>query len=251
MPASLAIPTIDLERDDDEILPTLERALCDIGFVLVKGHGVPAELVSDLRQQLVDYFDRPLADKMAERITPNNYRGYIPLGFFSPNAEGITPDQYEGYKLHAEVAADDPLCAACDLYGPNRWPGEPSGLQETTTAFWQACEATGQRLLSLIAQIMKVNVDDFLAHFDQPLTNMTLLHYPPGEPGDGFGIHPHKDTDALTLLFPDAVGGLWLRPHDQDEWLEVEAPDDSMVVNIGDLLELWSGGTLCPHRTRW
>ena len=75
---------------------------------------------------------------------------------------------------------------------------------------------------------------------------MTLLHYPPGNPNDGFGIHPHKDTDALTLLFPDAVGGLWLRPHDQDEWLEVEAPDDAMVVNIGNLLELWSG-VLCVH----
>ena len=75
MPSSLTVPTIDLERDDDEILPTLERALCDIGFVLVKGHGVPAELVSALRQRLVDYFDRPLAEKMAERITPDNYRG--------------------------------------------------------------------------------------------------------------------------------------------------------------------------------
>ena len=112
MPSSLAIPTIDLERDDDEFLPTLERALCDIGFVLVRGHGVPGTLVSDLRQKLVDYFDRPLADKMAERITPDNYRGYIPLGFFSPNSEGVTPDQYEGYKLHAEVAADHPVCAA-------------------------------------------------------------------------------------------------------------------------------------------
>ena len=91
MPSSLTVPTIDLERDDDEILPTLERALCDIGFVLVKGHGVPAELVSALRQRLVDYFDRPLAEKMAERITPDNYRGYIPLGFFSPNTEGVTP----------------------------------------------------------------------------------------------------------------------------------------------------------------
>jgi isopenicillin N synthase-like dioxygenase len=250
MPTSFAIPTIDLDRDDGEILPTLERALCDIGFVLVKGHGVPAELVSDLRQQLVDYFDRPLDDKMAERITPDNYRGYIPLGFFSPNTEGVTPDQYEGYKLHAEVTQDDPLCTACDLYGPNRWPREPAGLRETTEAFWQACEATGQRLLSLIAQIMKVDVADFLTHFDQPLTNMTLLHYPPSNPNEGFGIHPHKDTDALTLLFPDAVGGLWLRPHDQTEWLEVKAPDDTMVVNIGDLLELWSGGYFVstPHK---
>ena len=130
---SASILTINLEDSDDQLLPILERALCDIGFVLVKGHGVPAELVSDLRQQLVSYFDRPLAEKMAERITPDNYRGYIPLGFFSPNfspnTEGITPDQYEGYKLHAEVAADDPLCTACDLYGPNRWPPEPAGLR--------------------------------------------------------------------------------------------------------------------------
>ena len=89
-----------------------------------------------------------------------------------------------------------------------------------------------------------------MAYFDQPLTNMTLLHYPPSDPHGGFGIHPHQDTDALTLLFPDALGGLWLRPHDQAEWLEVEAPDDTMVVNIGDLLELWSGGYFVstPHK---
>ena len=160
MAMSTSILTINLEDPEDQILATLERALCDIGFVLVEGHGVPAALVSDLRRCLVDYFDRPLANKMAERITPDNYRGYIPLGFFSPNTEGVTPDQYEGYKLHAEVAAEDPLCSACDLYGPNRWPGKPAGLQETTEAFWQACEATGQRLLDLIAQIMKVNVAD-------------------------------------------------------------------------------------------
>ena len=218
--------------------------------MLVKGHGVASELVSDLRHHLVDYFGRPLADKMAERITPDNYRGYIPLGFFSPNAGGVTPDQYEGYKLHAEVAADDPLCNTFDLYGPNRWPLEPARLRETTEAFWQACEATGQRLLRLIALIMKVNVTDFLALFDKPLTNMTLLHYPPGDPHDGFGIHPHKDTDALTLLFPDAIGGLWLRHHDQGKWLEVEAPANTRVVTIGDLLELWSGGYFVstPHK---
>ena len=83
------IPIIDLADHEEQILSKLERALCDIGFVLVRGHGVPAELVSKLRRHLVDYFDRPLTEKMAERITPDNYRGYIPLGFFSPNTEGI------------------------------------------------------------------------------------------------------------------------------------------------------------------
>jgi isopenicillin N synthase-like dioxygenase len=113
MSTTLAIPTIDLDRDDDESLPTLERALCDIGFVLVKGHGVPAELVSDLRQQLVGYFDRPLAEKMAERITPDNYRGYIPLGFFSPNTEGVTPDQYA-----VVVPEPEPFCRSKNTEAP-------------------------------------------------------------------------------------------------------------------------------------
>ena len=138
----VSIPIIDLADHEEQILPTLEKALCDIGFVLVKGHGVPRGLVSDLRQQLVDYFDRPLADKMAERITPDNYRGYIPLGFFSPNTEGVQPDQYEGYKLHAEVAADDPRGRRSR--GPNRWPDEPAGLRETIELL--QLRGCGQRL---------------------------------------------------------------------------------------------------------
>jgi isopenicillin N synthase-like dioxygenase len=71
---------------------------------------------------------------------------------------------------------------------------------------------------------------------------------PPEEAG--YGIHPHKDTDALTLLFPDPVGGLWLRPREQDHWLEVAAENDTLIVNIGDLLELWSGGYFVstPHK---
>ena len=251
MPAIPSIPLIHLEHDDNQILLTLERALTATGFVLVEGHGVPRSLVATMRRQLTAYFARPLADKMADCITPANYRGYIPLGFFSPNDEGVSPDQYEGYKLHNETAADDAICAVCDLYGPNRWPEQPAGLHDTVQTFWRACDATGQRLLGLIARIMGVDVDDFLALFEQPLTNMTLLHYP-SQPSDGnqFGIHPHKDTDALTLLFPDDVGGLWLRPHDQQDWLEVIAPPEAMVVNIGDLLELWSGGYFVstPHK---
>ena len=72
---SASILTINLEGSDDQILPVLERALSDSGFVLVKRHGVPAQLVSNIRRHLIDYFDRSLADTKAERITPDNYRG--------------------------------------------------------------------------------------------------------------------------------------------------------------------------------
>ena len=188
---------------------------------------------------------------MLDCITPDNYRGYIPLGFFSPNTGGNTPDHYEGYKLHHETSLEHPIRQQCDLYGPNKWPAEPEDMCEVITEFWQACDAAGRQLLKLISRIMGVNEAEFLSFFDDPLTNMTLLHYP-SQPADRpkVGIHPHKDTDALTLLFPDPVGGLWLQPRGHKDWIEVVAPPDAMVVNIGNMLELWSGGTFVstPHK---
>jgi isopenicillin N synthase-like dioxygenase len=80
---------------------------------------------------------------------------------------------------------------------------------------------------------------------------MTLLHYPAATlPGAGFGIHPHKDTDALTILSPDPVGGLMVRRRDDRGWIEVAAPPEALVVNLGDMLELWSGGRFVstPHK---
>ena len=35
-----------------------------------------------------------------------------------------------------------------------------------------------------------------------------------------------------------------------EEWISAEPPDDALIVNIGDLLELWSGGYFVstPHK---
>lgn len=245
------LPSIDLNQEDAAIIGALERAFTSTGFVLVHGHGIGPDQVAAMRRLLTHYFARPLTDKLAESITPENYRGYIPLGFFSANSNGGSADHYEGYKLHQEISAADAICGACALYGPNRWPRQPDQFRRTVLDYWSACDGVSQRLLTLVARMMAIDSAWFLSLFDYPLTNMTLLHYPPLATGqDGYGIHPHKDTDALTLLFPDPVGGLWLRPRDSEDWLEVEAPADTLVVNIGDLLELWSGGYFVstPHK---
>ena len=245
------VPLIDLSQPDAQVQDQLQRAFSSIGFACLSGHGITPDLVQAVRDLLEQYFSRSEADKLRDSITPDNYRGYIPLGFFSPNTPGGAPDQYEGYKLHFEVSPDDPLRQACDLYGPNLWPQEPAAMKETLLEYWRECDRVTHRLLRLLATIMGVNSNQFLAWFEQPLTNMTLLHYPSQDPEQaGFGIHPHKDTDALTLLFPDPVGGLWLRGRGQSDWLEVKAPPHTIVVNIGDLLELWSGGYFVstPHK---
>ena len=79
---------------------------------------------------------------------------------------------------------------------------------------------------------------------------MTLLHYPAQPPAsDAMGIHPHKDTNVITLLHPGDVPGLEVRSRD-GEWITPDAPSDALVVNVGEMLELWSGGeyVATPHR---
>ncbi len=245
------IPLIDLTESDYNLIPKLRHAFSTIGFVQVRGHGVNPSIISQLRRHLITYFNRPLKLKLQEAITPDNYRGYIPLGFFSPNVKGKTPDNYEGYKLHHEVASNDPIRELCDLYGPNKWPHQPVELQETALAYWAACDQVVCRLLNLLASIMGVDPAWFTSQFSHPLTNMTLMHYPSQKSNENkYGIHPHKDTDALTLLFPDKIGGLWLKPRGKKRWVEVSLPSDTMLVNIGDLLEVWSGGFFVstPHK---
>jgi isopenicillin N synthase-like dioxygenase len=252
------LPVIDLSPlvQTDALARTavaskIAQACHDIGFMVIRGHGIPATVITRLRQAVIDLFARPIEDKLALSITRDNYRGYIPLGFFTPNAAGKTPDRYEGYKLHFEAEPSDPIRSACSLYGPNKWPDQPAGLRATVLDYWRHCDRVADMLMGALAHAMGIQPDVFSAAFDKPLTNMTLLHYPPRDRrGDEFGIHPHKDTDALTILAPDPVGGLQVRPQGQHRWIAADAPDDALIVNIGDLLEIWSGGYFVstPHR---
>ena len=245
------IPVLDAQ--DGAFAADLRRASREVGFVSVVGHGIPLELFDRVRSTLRALFALPDETKTELRIRPGDYRGFIPLGFFTPNraeANGDTGDRYEGYKLHWECPPGHPAADQCSLYGPNRWPDALPELEQTITAYWAACDRAAAPMLDAFADGMGVDPIEFRSWHDAPLTNMTLLHYPPQPPAHAaVGIHPHKDTNVITLLHPDEVGGLEVRAKD-GSWLEPDAPADALVVNVGEMLELWSGGeyVATPHR---
>ena len=233
------------------VVADLGKAFHDVGFIAVQGHGVHADYISRLRQQVVALFDRPREELLAYQIEHDNYRGYIPLGFFSPNAGSGVADMYQAYKLHLEVDVNDPICAQCDLYGPNKWPLDAEHLKSAVLQYWIACERLTQLLLTAIAEYLGIDVSTFHHAMQQSLSNMTLLHYPATNVTEGHsGIHPHKDTDVLTILAPDSVGGLCLRPTGSGQWISADAPADALIINVGDMLEIWSGGYFIstPHK---
>ncbi len=234
----------------------MANAWADVGFVAITGHGVDPSLLGSMRRVVQDVFALSDDVKAANMIEPSNYRGFIPLGFFTPNrpdtedSETVEADRYEGFKLHWECPSGHPAAIECDLYGPNRWLDEIPEMRPVVLAYWEACDRVSDTLLRIFAQTLGLDTDEFLAMFDAPITNMTLLHYPPQDPEDESpSFHPHKDTNAFTILFPDPVGGLRLQKRD-GSWIDAECPADALLINIGDMMELWSGGRFVstPHQ---
>lgn len=64
-----------------------------------------------------------------------------------------------------------------------------------------------------------------------------VYHYYPSCPQPEFaiGIPEHSDTDFITVLLQDQIGGLQIRY--RNKWVGVPPVDGALVVNIGDLMQ--------------
>ena len=59
----------------------------------------------------------------------------------------------------------------------------------------------------------------------------------------------HCDIDTLSFLFQDQTGGLEAKMPNGD-WFPVPPIKDSIVLNLGYMMEVWAGGNL-PATVRW
>ena len=57
------------------------------------------------------------------------------------------------------------------------------------------------------------------------------------------GAAAHTDFGVLTVLMQDMQGGLQVR-NPAGDWIEAPPVQGTLVCNIGDLLERWTGGRL-------
>ncbi len=248
------IPLVDISGMPETFSADIAAACSDVGFVAVTGHQVSESTIASMRSMVEQVFAQSEQVKAANRIQPGNYRGFIPLGFFTPNrpTDGETPqaDAYEGFKLHWECPASHPAMTACDLYGTNRWLEELPTMRDVVLDYWAACDVVADKLLRGFALALGIDEESLLQLFEAPITNMTLLHYPPQDPdSDSPSFHPHKDTNAITILHPDPIGGLRLQQRDGG-WIDAVCPPDALLINVGDMMELWSGGRFVstPHQ---
>ncbi|KAJ0983235.1 hypothetical protein J5N97_011490 [Dioscorea zingiberensis] len=100
-------------------------------------------------------------------------------------------------------------------------------------------------LAHLLARVLAEGLGGDAAYFEDNCNRETcylrLNRYPPCPvPGGLFGLIPHTDSDFLTILCQDQVGGLQLMK--DGRWITVKPNPSALVVNIGDLFQAWSNG---------
>jgi isopenicillin N synthase-like dioxygenase len=52
-------------------------------------------------------------------------------------------------------------------------------------------------------------------------------------------LHHHTDPGILTLLLQDMTGGLQAKSKESG-WIDIEPEEDTIVVNLGDAMQVWS-----------
>ncbi|OUS42871.1 hypothetical protein BE221DRAFT_187613 [Ostreococcus tauri] len=137
------------------------------------------------------------------------------------------------------------------LIGPNQWPTSDGGrLRTEVERFQRDMDDVCRRLTRFLA--MGLGCDDaFDDAFARPNVQMKLCRYPPTDDSE-FGVGEHSDSGFLTLLVQDDVGGLQVKNPDTGEWIDAPPIPGTVVVNLGEMIQLVTGGYLIatPHRVR-
>jgi isopenicillin N synthase-like dioxygenase len=221
-----------------------------VGFFHIAGSGVSDELFDRLFAAAKEFFALPVEEKMRSYIGHSRcHRGYVPVG--EEGVEKGTPDLKEAFDTALDLPADDPdYLAGNPMLGPNTWPDLP-GFAEAVTDYYHAVLGVGQRLLRAFAVALGEDPDVFSRHATKTPSQLRLVHYPfDPDAVDGQGIGAHTDYECFTLLKPTAPGLEVL--NGDGRWIEVAPVPGTFVVNIGDLLELWTNGEFVAtsHRVR-
>ena len=147
---------------------------------------------------------------------------------------------------HPSVTMENPFL------GRNQWPVEIPEFKKSVYPFFEAGLQCGLDMMRAFALGMGLPEDSFLKATDEPIARSSIIHYPPQSEDLGeeqFGVAPHTDYGCLTLLWQDQVGGLEVQNR-EGEWVTAHPIDNTLVVNVGDLLMRWTneGFISTPHR---
>jgi isopenicillin N synthase-like dioxygenase len=255
----LDVPIIDVApfRGGDDVekralAAKVGQAICDIGFLVITGHGVAPDLIARVQAQSRAFFDLDEGEKRAVlRPAPDITRGYIPLEAESVGrSQGldVPGDLNESLMVGPVDVPGTPYFhgpAAGRHFHPNLWPENPAALRPVYEEYFRAMGALAEELMAMFALALGLPERYFDDKLDHHISRLRVRNYPaplvPPKPGQ-LRAGAHADYGSLTILrTEDKPGGLQVF-NAAGDWVDVPIAPDSFIVNIGELMARWTNG---------
>lgn len=249
-----AIPVVDITTlrdgsDERTVARALHAASTGLGFIYIRGHGIPDAVIERARAAAFDFFRSPVPDKESVKVSAK-HRGWLGQGGarMQDDARADLKESFIwGFQDDDGRTPDDH-----PLRGPNRWPAFLPDLEPAAMDYFRHAHVVAHHLMRGFALGLDLAPDFFLRSASRPLSRASFVYYPPQPEdmgADQFGVGPHTDFGVLTVLCQDSVGGLQVEDIN-GEWIAAPPIDGTLIVNVADLLARWTDGLYksTPHR---
>ncbi|GFP92997.1 feruloyl coa ortho-hydroxylase 2 [Phtheirospermum japonicum] len=236
----LHLPVLDVSQPfNSSSLPSLAAACKEWGFFQIINHGISKDLHEKMYSLSVKIFGLPSESKL--ELGPfSSLKTYTPHFIASPFFESI---RVSGPDFAASAQS------SLDVLG------------EQDSEFSEVLQEYGSKMTELSKTILKVLLmtfgDGFETKYYDPEFKkchgyLRINNYTPPEnleEEEVEGLGKHTDMSCLTIVYQDEMGGLQVRSKD-GKWMNIVPCEETLVVNIGDMMQAWSNERLRSSQHR-
>tara|TARA_X000000368_G_C23030726_1_gene712428 strand:+ start:1107 stop:2039 length:933 start_codon:yes stop_codon:yes gene_type:complete len=229
-------------KDEDPVLfsNTLGESFKDIGFCSISDHPIDTNLINEIIHSFGSFFELSEETKLRYLLKgQGGARGYTPFKIETAKDSNL-PDLKEFWHTGRELPSGHHYEK---WMLPNIWIKELPELKDLTLELYSQFDQLGKSLLRSLALYLKLDEKYFDDVTNLGNSVMRTIHYPKvniNEDGERAGAH--EDINLITLLIGGHQPGLEIKLKD-GKWLPVESKRDTIVCNVGDMLQ-----RLCNHQ---
>ncbi|NEQ39817.1 MAG: isopenicillin N synthase family oxygenase, partial [Okeania sp. SIO3I5] len=237
----------ELEKASPEEIKKLYDVCYEHGFFYLKEHGVSPEIVNQTIEASRKFFELPEDVKLnyrqdLQKVYPKTSRGYVPLyGEFLNKEIGFDPKQIFDLGIERPLS-DEPFTGPTVIPDDSVAPGFASSHYQLQN---EIMTKVTPKLLKGLALALGLEANWFDRFFTEPTLIQRTIYYPAGMGKAG----KHTDNGIFTVLIQEYFPEPSLRVHTQEEWIDAPCIEDAFVINLGDMLQLWTKGLfVSTHR---
>ncbi|XP_039142313.1 S-norcoclaurine synthase 1-like [Dioscorea cayenensis subsp. rotundata] len=226
------LPIIDFSRlceQSEEEIAKLSLACEDWGYFLLINHGVPDEVIENMKVAIIEFFRLPLEEKKVYAKQPNTgFEGYAQTFVISEKPKVVSGEKYI---LSTRTVARRNM---------KLWTQNPPTFKDALDQFTEEIQKVANTVFESIGKSLKL--DKFIDNFKDCQQSVRINYYPPcPHASNVLGIPPHTDTVGLTVVLQvNEVHGLQIKKN--GVWLPINPLPGALIVNSGDIIEIMSNG---------